>query len=374
MLQSVFAWFGSLVEAMGRIVRQLIGWFTIPVVAIWRFYWSRSNLTKLIVAVLIAPWIIGSLHFVWNAAWIRGYDVDYPQTLAIDARLAAPGLPVPGSDPPQCGASYIVEASTHLIDFNVNQNNWMSSNPFYKMGFLFFIDWERTKFLDNKAAFQRGVHQAVQRTLTELADRLGRVRGTSEVDPDLDAARGNAQADQYTWVINPFSDRPFGPTTRSQAYFRSAINSLEQFQSRLTNCDASFDQRADNLLQFLDRIAADIGSTSASLLDRAEGHNSGWFDTRADDLFMNAKGQMYAYYGILAGARADFAEIIQDREIASIWDNMMEHIATAISLDPLIISNGAEDGWLMPSHLTALGFYVLRARANLVEIRSVLDR
>ncbi len=29
---------------------------------------------------------------------------------------------------------------------------------------------------------------------------------------------------------------------------------------------------------------------------------------------------------------------------------------------------------MMPSHLTALGFYILRVRSNLVEIRSVLDR
>jgi hypothetical protein len=175
-------------------------------------------------------------------------------------------------------------------------------------------------------------------------------------------------------VFNPFSDRPFGPTTRTSTYYRTAEESLRLYQERLVQCDASFDARADNLLQFLDRIAADIGSTSASLMARAETHKSGWFDTRADDLFMFAKGQMYAYYGILAAARADFDEIVQSREIASIWDNMTDHLQHAIALDPLIISNGREDGLIMPSHLTALGFYLLRARSNLVEIRSVLDR
>ena len=83
---------------------------------------------------------------------------------------------------------------------------------------------------------------------------------------------------------------------------------------------------------------------------------------------------MYGYYGILAGARADFTEVIEAREVATIWDNVTEHIEQAIRLAPMIIANGAEDGWLMPSHLTALGFYILRARSNLVEIRSVLDR
>lgn len=371
-MASVLRWFGELLAAMRRVLGQFIRWATVPLVLLWRFYWSRGRWTKVIVAAILAPWIIGSLHFAWNAAWIRGFDLDYPQTLGIEARAAAPGVEIAGGE--GCGISYIVEATSHLIDFNVNQNNWMSSNPFFKMGFLFFIDWDRTKFFDNKAAFQRGVHQAVQRTLTELADRLGRVRGTSEVDPNLDTARGNIQADQYTWVLNPFSSRPFGPTTRSQAYYRSALGALDAFQESLAACNSSVDIRADNLLQFLDRIASDVGSTSATLMERAANHRSGWFDPRADDLFKSTQGQMYAYYGILAGARADFAEIIEGREVEALWDNMMDHIERAIALYPLVISNGAEDGWIMPSHLTALGFYLLRARSNMVEIRSVLDR
>jgi hypothetical protein len=40
----------------------------------------------------------------------------------------------------------------------------------------------------------------------------------------------------------------------------------------------------------------------------------------------------------------------------------------------MIISNGNESGWLMPAHLATLGFYILRVRSNLVEIRLVLDR
>jgi hypothetical protein len=371
-VRAVLAWIGSLIHAIGRIALQLLRWFGAPFVYLWRFYWRRSNLTKIIVAVVLSPWLFGYVAFAWNAAWIRGYDINYPSGLGIEQRAAPPGVQI--GDGGSCGTSYIVEAASDLIDLNVNRNAWMPSNPFYKMGFLFLIDWERTKFFDNKAAFQLGVHQAVHRTLTELADALGRERGTSPIDPDLEAARGNIQFDTATWIFNPFSSRPFGPTTRSQVYYRSAEASLRDYQTRLGECDAKFDARADNLLQFLDRIAADIGSTSAQLMARSETHNSGWFDTRADDLFMFAKGQMYAYYGILAGARADFAEVIESRDVANVWDNMMDHIAHAIALSPMVISNGAEDGWFMPSHLTAIGFYILRARSNLVEIRSVLDR
>ena len=53
---------------------------------------------------------------------------------------------------------------------------------------------------------------------------------------------------------------------------------------------------------------------------------------------------------------------------------MEEQTLSAINLDPLIVSNGKEDGWLMPTHLTTIGFYILRVRSNLIELRSILDR
>jgi hypothetical protein len=273
-----------------------------------------------------------------------------------------------------CGRSNVVDVTSHLIDFNINQNKWMSSHPLYKAGIFWMAEWDETWFFDNKAAFQRGVHQAASRTSIELADALGRARGTSQIDSDLKVAKGNIQFDQFTWYFNIFDRQPFGPTTRTQTYFRGALKALNRYNARLDDCKATFDARADNLLQFLDRIAKDIGSTSAAIKDRAEGYNSGWFDTRADDIFMYSKGQLYAYYGILQAVRADFPEVVKNRALADIWDRMDEHLRRAIELDPLIISNGKEDGWFMPTHLTTIGFYILRARSNLVEIRSVLDR
>ena len=89
---------------------------------------------------------------------------------------------------------------------------------------------------------------------------------------------------------------------------------------------------------------------------------------------MFSKGQLYAYYGILQAVRADFPHVVKIRALADIWDRLDDHLRRAIELEPMIISNGTEDGWLMPTHLTTLGFYILRARSNLVEIRSVLDR
>ena len=55
-------------------------------------------------------------------------------------------------------------------------------------------------------------------------------------------------------------------------------------------------------------------------------------------------------------------------------NTMEEQLRATLSLRPVIVSNGREDGWIMPSHLATVGFYLLRVRSNLVEARSILDR
>ena len=135
-----------------------------------------------------------------------------------------------------------------------------------------------------------------------------------------------------------------------------------------------FDARADNLLQFVDRIANDIGATSAILRERLENYNLGWFDPRADDHFWFAYGQLYGYYGTLTAARADFKEVIAQRGLGQLWVELENQLRAALNIRPFIISNGSESGLFMPSHLATMGFYVLRVRSNLVEIRLVLDR
>ena len=105
------------------------------------------------------------------------------------------------------------------------------------------------------------------------------------------------QFDEFTWY---FGLSPFGPKTPTPSFYRTAIKDLRAFNDRLEKCDAVLDARADNLLQFIDRIANDLGATSAILRDRSEKYDSGWFDTRADDRFWFAYGQLYGYYGILS--------------------------------------------------------------------------
>jgi len=321
-------------------------------------------------------------YFIWQTQVWSGFNPNFVESYRWSERTVPAGQELPAEARPgdaaatttsaarQCQSSALVDASADLIDMNVNQNAWISSMLLYRLGF-FGIDWDHTPFLDNKASFQRGVHQAVRRTSAELVDTLGRVRGTSGINSNLQDARGNLQFDEYSWY---FGLDPFGFKTPSPAYYRTATEKLRAFNADLTSCNATFDTRADNLIQFVDRIANDLGGTAAILRERSENNSAGWFDTRADDRFWFAYGQLYGYYAVLSGAGADFSQVIRERNLGPLWAETLARFRSALRVQPAIVSNGSEDGLIMPSHLAVMGFHTLMVRSNLVEVRSVLDR
>ena len=346
------------------------------------FYYLRP------VIVLIV--IIYNAIIIYRFSHINGDELQYPQVVIAEVpHDAPPGTRLPSGDG-RCAGSEIVAVTSYILDVLVNQNVWVPGDPFYKIGWFGLAPFEAGPFLDNKASFQKGALTAVRRVSVELVDLLGRARGTSSADEDLQAARGALQWNERAWIFNPFDSRvPLLSTSAGESY-RSAIAQLNSYNIRLQNCDALFDPRSDNLFQFLDRVSNHIGGISDQLSQRAKaerwnvetkmfipsdtGNNLGIFDWRADNLFYEAHGAMWAYHGIMQGARIDFAQVVQQSNLAQIWDRMEGHIAESAALDPIIVSNGAEDSLFFPAHLSAMAVNMLRARANMTELREILNR
>ncbi len=378
MLDPIVAFFQRLFSAIGRGIGTVIVWILWPFVAAGNWYRARGWIIKGPIGIALAVLIGFYAYFIWQTQVWSGFNIDYVNSYNLGQRKQDAGdastTPAAGEaaepEPKTCVRSAIVDVTADLIDFNVNENAWISSMLLYKLG-LFGLDWDKTPWFDNKASFQRGVNQAVRRTAVELVDSLGRVRGTSGINADLQRARGNLQFDEETWYFGSDSLLPKTPTPN---YYRTAMADLRKFNASLEACTAIFDTRSDNLVEFLDRIANDIGSTSDIIRRQSEFQNGGWFDTRADDRFWFAYGQLYGYYGILSAAGADFDAVIKVRGIGTLWQESIKQLRSALNIQPLIISNGREDGWIMPTHLATMGFYILRVRSNLVEMRDVLAR
>jgi hypothetical protein len=150
------------------------------------------------------------------------------------------------------------------------------------------------------------------------------------------------------------------------------MDALRRYNQRLSQDQAVFEARADNLLATLDRIAADLGSSSAAVDRKLEDRSAFWPDWTADDLFYASKGRLYAYYLLLRALEADFANVIRERELGGAWTQTLDSFRAAATLQPWVIINGAPDSQVMPSHLAAQGFFLLRARTQLKEISDVL--
>ena len=383
MLDPIVAFFQRIFSAIGRGIGTVIAWILWPFITVTNWYRARGWIIKGPIGIALLVLVGFYAYFIWQTQVWSGFNTDYVNTYNFaqrkqDAGVASTGAaattPAAGEvtepEPKTCVRSAIVDVTADLIDLNVNQNAWISSMLLYKLGF-FGMEWDKTPWFDNKASFQRGINQAVRRTAVELVDSLGRVRGTSGINADLQRARGSIQFDEETWY---FRSNSLLPTTPTPNYYRAARTDLQKFNTSLEACEAIFDGRSDNLIEFLDRIANDIGSTSAIIRERSEFHNGGWFDTRADDRFWFAYGQLYGYYGILSAAGADFDAVIKARGIEPLWVESIKQLRSALNIQPAIISNGREDGWIMPTHLPTMGFYILRVRSNLVEMRDVLAR
>jgi hypothetical protein len=298
------------------------------------------------------PWIVAAalalLLLVLPVGMLMVHKIDNDPGFAIEQ----------GSMPN--GGSRAVAMAAALIHREVDVHSWVANDPWFMPG----------AWLDNMPNYQQGLVAAIARFAVEMRDQVGRARGTSQDDADLREAAGMLQFPGDKWLID-LATSPW-PQTTSEAQYRRARQALVNYNARLGSGQAVFERRGDNLLATLDRLALDLGSSSAVLDQRIAEHGGTLFDPRADDIFYSIKGQAYGYSMLLRALADDFAQIIRERDVGTLWTNMLASLDHAAAMDPIVVMNGSPDGILFPSHLAAQGFYVLRARAQMREITNVL--
>lgn len=293
------------------------------------------RIAKILLAVVVLYYPIGMI-------WIHSVDDD-------------PDFTVEAVE----GESRAVAMAAALIERETDQNRWTANDPFFLPAAA----------LDNMPNFQQGIIYALSRFAIEMSDQIGRVRGSSQVDKDLDSAAGRLKYPGDIWYFD-FAVS-LAPTATSEQQYREARRALLDYNARLGKGEATFDRRADNLQATLERISADLGSSSA-VIDNHIDDGGFLIDFDADNIFYQTKGRIYAYYLVLVGFREDFGQIIDEKELGKAWDQMLLSLRRAVELEPLVVTNGDPDGQLLPSHLASQGFYLLRARTQLKEIANIL--
>ena len=369
MIDPIINFFTQVFYWIGRGVGIVVGWLLWPFLWFGRWWLAKGWIVKSAVGAIVAAIAVFYAYFAVQTQVWSSFNPDYVAAYEYEKRVTKPGEPV-ADKPGTCGTSAMVEMVADLTDFNVNQNAWIPAMLASKAG-LFGLDWKYTPFFDNKAAFQLGINEVMRRTSFELVDRLARVRGTSQIDQDLQDARQNLNYPEDRWYLTTTAPYFVSPTPAS---YRQAVKNLRAFNIRMGACQATFDPRADNLLRFLDTMTNAIGSTSDILRSRLDASNAGWFDTRADDRFWFAYGQLYALNGTMSAVESDFRAVFTERNLDKTWTEAKGQLRASLNMQPMIISNGSESAFLMPSHLANMGFYILRVRSNMTEMRDILDR
>lgn len=257
-------------------------------------------------------------------------------------------------------SSNAIAAAAALVSREVDENGWTANDPFFMPSAI----------LDNMPNYQQGILKAVSRFSVEMMDHIGRIRGTSQIDKDLERAAGLLKYPGNVWVWDPSVS--LAPTATSESQYRAAARALLSYNERLSSGQAVFDRRGDNLMSMLERIASDLGSASAQIDSHILGTGFWLFDTTVDDLFYSTKGQLYGYYILLRELGRDFALILRERQLESVWQQMLDSLREGSQLEPLVVIGGSPDALILPNHLTAQGFYLLRARTQLYEVVNIL--
>ena len=258
------------------------------------------------------------------------------------------------------GGSRAVAAAAQLVSREVNTYGWTANDPFFLPATV----------LDNMPHYQQGIVKAASRFSVEMMDHIGRLRGTSQIDTDLERAAGLLKYPGNVWVWDPSVS--LAPTATSESQYRAAVRALITYNERLSTGQAVFDRRGDNLMSALERIASDLGSASAQIDGHVANPRFWLFDSVVDDIFYSTKGQLYAHYIILREMGKDFSQILKERQLDGVWQQMLDSLKAGAELEPLIVMGGSPDALLVPNHLTTQGFYLLRARTQLYEVVNIL--
>ncbi|MGZ9083598.1 MAG: DUF2333 family protein, partial [Rhodoplanes sp.] len=249
------------------------------------------------------------LYYVIGAFWVHEIDND--------PDFAPTNVPQ--------GGSHAVAVAAALIEREVDHHRWTANDPFFLPGSM----------LDNMPNFQQGIIYALSRFGNALTEQLARSRGTSAVDPDADRAVGLLRYPGNIWLFNPESS--LAPTASSDSQYRAAFRALRAYNQRAAEGRATFERRADNLIDTLERFINDLGSASA-IIDEHLSNDAGLpISFSADDIFYQTKGRLYAYYMLLKGLGQDFEQVLGERNLGAVWAQMLQSAREAAVMRPWVV-------------------------------------
>ena len=232
--------------------------------------------------------------------------------------------------------------------------NWLPNDLFWP-----------TILLDNMPNFQIGELEVVRYNVRVLRDNLSRMRTTDKLDPYAEGAFTSLSNDPYKWWF---------PSAESK--WKLGYNNLERFHQGLLAGKSHFYPRADNLVQLLDQYTSLMGGANTRLINAPrdiketlsleEQKKEGAEPPRVvdidipwhkiDDNFYYAQGVAYALYESFKAIRADFIDVLVDKNSVNLVDKILEDLGRC-NFEPLIVTNGDPESIFANHSLNLAGVF-----------------
>ena len=212
--------------------------------------------------------------------------------------------------------------------------NWLPNDVFWP-----------TVFLDNMPNFQIGELEVIRYNVRILRDNLSRMRTTDKIDPLAESAFTALSNDPYKWWF---------PSAESKL----ASRDLGAFYQGLLAGTSRFYPRADNLVELLSQYVSLMGGVNTRLInaprdiketltldeENAKTGRSEMVDIDIpwhliDDNFYYAQGVAYALFESFKAIRADFMDVLTDKNSLKLLDKILEDLGRC-DFEPLVVLNG----------------------------------
>lgn len=96
--------------------------------------------------------------------------------------------------------------------------------------------------------------------------------------------------------------------------------------------------------------------------------------TKVDDIFFQARGQVYAMYHLMNALKYDFEKVIKDKNAEASFDQILRDLeATQQEINTIFIMNSTGFG-MFTNHSLIISNYISRANAAMIDLVDLLKK
>lgn len=216
--------------------------------------------------------------------------------------------------------------------------------------------------LDNMPAFQTGIINGARNMAAAFAAL------NSQAGPLKEAA------ERLDYPVSVWHVDGWKPAISSVKKYRAAKYLILEYETEVKKGTQTFNTSPDALETMLNTLAENI-KECIEKIDRqvAAGEKKIW-DTDADNVFYEVKGQAYVYFLTLRGMKTDFKDLFSDEILKDRLEKTLFSLKKAILLQPMVVINGAAETQFVPNHLLGLGFYLARSAMDLTDMVRIIGQ